>query len=92
MKKALLLFVLLNTFSSFANAEDFYRVEIKRIEQNLYQTTDGKILIKTKYCYEYATYGEVAILRYDSFDKWNNKLIFKNGEVCDVESIASFQN
>lgn len=40
-----------------ANAE-MYKVHVKRTDSNLYIDRTNKILIKTKYCYEY-TYGEV---------------------------------
>ncbi|MBK5649771.1 hypothetical protein N5B99_17120 [Acinetobacter johnsonii] len=51
--------------------------------------TQAKLIIKTKYCYEYI-YGEEAILIYDKYS-YSNQLIFKNGEKCDVDWIAVIQ-
>ncbi|OBX06429.1 hypothetical protein QV09_12185 [Gallibacterium salpingitidis] len=72
-------------FSIIARAE-FYKVEIRRESSNLYQTREG-IYIKTKFCYEYAIW-ESAILSYDKYS-YNNKLIFNNGQSCEVEKILN---
>ena len=70
-----------------ANAE-MYKVYVKRTDSNLYIDRTNKILIKTKYCYEY-TYGDDAILIYEKYS-YDNKLVFENGTSCDVESVSSF--
>lgn len=72
---------------TLANAE-MYKVYIKRADSNLYVDRSNKILIKTKYCYEY-TYGSDAILVYER-GSYSNKLVFDNGTSCDVESVSSF--
>lgn len=72
---------------TLANAE-MYKVNVKRTDSNLYIDRSNKILIKTKYCYEY-TYGEDAILVYEK-GSYSNKLVFENGTSCDVESVSSF--
>ena len=72
---------------TLANAE-MYKVNVKRTDSNLYIDRTNKILIKTKYCYEY-TYGDDAILIYDKYS-YDNKLVFDNGTSCDVESVSSF--
>lgn len=81
--KKILISVLLMGLSSLAYAE-FYKVEINRIDQNLYKTQEG-IYIQTKYCYEYVMLEE-AVLKYDRYD-YDNKLIFENNESCDVEKV-----
>lgn len=61
-----------------------YKVNVRRIDKDLYKTSDG-VYIQTKYCYEYA-YGDDAVLRYERYS-YENKLIFDNGTVCDVEKV-----
>lgn len=63
---------------------EMYKLTIKRIDKDLYKTSEG-VYIQTKYCYEY-TYGEDAVLRYEKYS-YDNKLIFDNGTVCDVEKV-----
>lgn len=70
-------------FVPFAYAE-FYKVEVTRVEGNLYKTREG-IYIETKYCYEYANRDE-AILSYER-NSHDNKLIFSNGQSCDVARV-----
>lgn len=65
---------------------DFYKIEIRREQSNLYKARDG-FYIKTKYCYEYA-YGEEAILSYDKYS-YDNKLIFQNGKSCEIERLLN---
>lgn len=42
---------------------EYYKINVKRIEQDLYKT-DGGVYIQTQYCYEY-TYGDDAVLKYE---------------------------
>lgn len=65
---------------------DYYRIYVTRVEKDLYRTTDNKIFIKTKYCWEWARNEEV-ILVYNKYSRFDNKLIFKNGTSCDVEKV-----
>ena len=65
-------------------AIEFYKVEITRLDSNLYRTTDG-IYIETEFCHEYAQ-GDEAVLSYEQYS-YDNKLIFPNGETCDVKRI-----
>lgn len=69
-----------------AAAADYYRVNVRRVEQNLYRDTTSRMYIKTRYCYEYV-YGEDAILVWDGPRSWSNKLIFDSGSECDVEGV-----
>ncbi|MBS5999506.1 hypothetical protein [Haemophilus parainfluenzae] len=63
---------------------EFYKIEITRLDSNLYRTTDG-IYIETEFCHEYAR-GDEAVLSYEQYS-YDNKLIFQNGETCDVKRI-----
>lgn len=67
-----------------AACAEMYKVTVRRIDKDLYKTSDG-VYIQTKYCYEYA-YGDDAVLRYERYS-YENKLIFDNGTVCDVEKV-----
>lgn len=74
-------------FISLPTLAEFYKVEVTRVESNLYKTSNG-IYIETKYCYEYAT-REEAILSYDRYATYDNKLIFANGQSCDVVRVMN---
>jgi hypothetical protein len=82
MKK---LFVLLFILISFANAE-YYKINVKKVDNNLYKDTNSGTIIETQFCFEFASFGEEAILRYDSYS-YDNKIIFKNGNTCDVKRV-----
>lgn len=81
MKKTISVTFLLLALAGVAGAE-MYRLEnVRRLESNLYKAK-GEIIIKTRYCYHYAS-GEDAI--YDDDDK---RIIWKDGDSpCDVEGI-----
>ena len=89
MKNIILILITL-VIPTFAFAEAYQVTVIKRSESNLYIATSGsaKIIIKTKYCYEYAYYEE-AVLLYDKYS-YDNKLILKSGSSCDVDKVYSF--
>lgn len=63
---------------------EYYKVNVKRIEQDLYKTDSG-LYIQTQYCYEY-TYGDDAVLKYEQYS-YDNKLIFDSGTSCDVKKV-----
>ncbi len=68
-------------------ADDLYKIEVKRLDTNLYKDVSSGVIIKTKYCYEY-TYGDPAILKYGRYS-YDNKLIFTNsGTSCEVETVV----
>lgn len=77
MKKVLLLAI--GCCSLLAHAE-MYKVNVKRIDQDLYKTQEG-VYIQTRYCYEY-TYGDDAI-----YNTSTQKLIFNSGTTCDVAKV-----
>jgi hypothetical protein len=64
---------------------EYYKVNVKRVDENLYKTTTGGLYIETRYCYEY-TYGDDAILKYEQYS-YDNKLIFSSGTSCDVVKV-----
>lgn len=71
-------------FSTLVYA-DYYKINVKRIDDNLYKDTDSGIYIVTKYCYEYS-YGEEAVLKYEDYS-YDNKIIFESGSSCDVKKV-----
>lgn len=64
-------------------AAELIPVNIKRIERDHYQTTDGLIHIRTRHCAEYA-YTEDALLTFEPYGL-ENTLTFSSGAVCDVK-------
>lgn len=83
MKTFLVTVVVFLLVPCLANAE-YYKVHVKRIDSNLYKTSNG-YFIQTKYCYEY-TYGEDAVLKYENYG-YDNKIIFDSGTSCNVEKV-----
>lgn len=54
-----------------------YEIEIKREDSNLYRILDQDLFIMTRYCYEYASYREDALLRWESnYGYTKGQLIF----------------
>ena len=72
--------------SSPAKAADYYKVSVTRIEQNFYREEISRLLIRTRYCYEY-TYSEDAVFVWDGRGSWDDKLIFNSGNSCEVEGV-----
>jgi hypothetical protein len=63
-----------------------YSVTVKRVEKDLYREAGSKLIIETRYCYEYS-YGEDAILNWEG-NYGNNWLLFINsGQKCDVVAL-----
>ena len=82
--RSLVAIIVAVSISSFAYAE-YYKVNVKRIDKDLYKTTTGGLYIQTRYCYEY-TYGDEAVLKYEDYS-YENKLIFNSGTSCDVVKV-----
>jgi hypothetical protein len=85
MRRTVLGFFALLLFASVAFASELYKVNVTRIDSNLYRDNDSKTIIETRYCYEYA-------IRDDAVLKWEgrygtNKLIFSSDTVCDVVAL-----
>lgn len=76
--------VIMIAIPTLAYAE-YYKVNVKRVDANLYKTATGGLYIETRYCYEY-TYGDDAILKYEKYS-YDNKLIFSSGTSCDVAKV-----
>ncbi len=68
-----------------AVASEIYKVNVTRIESDLYRDNNSKTIIETKYCHEYATRDD-AILKWEG-RYGTNKLIFSNDTVCDVVAL-----
>ena len=64
---------------------EYYKVNVKRVDQDLYKTTTGNLYIQTRYCFEY-TYGDDAVLKYEDYS-YDNKLIFDSGTSCEVVKV-----
>lgn len=64
------------------NQPQIAKVEVKRLDKDIYQIVGTKVIIKTRYCYEYA-YSEPVILDGD-----DRKIIFVNSRSsCDVTGV-----
>jgi hypothetical protein len=64
-----------------------YRVSVTRIDKDLYRDDRSKVLIETKYCYEYATRDD-AVLRWEG-RYGTNWIVFSSGTKCDVVGVFS---
>lgn len=85
MKKALL-FIIISFFAlSTPVYAEYYKVNVKRIDKDLYKDLNTGTFITTQYCYEYA-YGEEAILKWEG-QYGDNKIIFDGGSECDVKNV-----
>lgn len=81
MKKTIAIALLLLGLASIAAAEMYKLENVRRLDSNVYKAK-GDLIIKTRYCYHYAT-GEDAV--YDDEDK---KIIWKDGDSpCSVDGI-----
>ena len=79
-----LIFIIFFFFATVLYAE-YYKVNVTRINQDLYRDTYSGVYIETMACVEPA-YWEDAILKYDELGL-DNKLIFQDGAKCDVVRI-----
>ena len=85
MKKLLVLLLL--SSSSWVMASEVSKVNVKKVDTDLYRVKGKDIYIKIRHCYKSA-YNEEAILKIDSKRGYNiGKLIFDNGNTCNVEKI-----
>ncbi len=69
---------------TFAASAEVYQVYVKRIDKDLYRTSEG-VYIETQYCYHYS-YGEDAILKYEQYG-YDNKIIWEDDSTCDVKRV-----
>jgi len=82
---ALLLAVVLVAGAATQAWAEYYKVCVKRVDQDLYCDQRSGLFIQTRYCYEH-TYGDEAILKYEPY-RYDNKLIFSNGRSYDVVQV-----
>ena len=75
-----------------ANAE-VSQITVKRVSQDIYQTSgyqanpNHKYVIVTEYCAESAYVDTPASLVFDTYNRYNNRLIWANGRVCKIKSL-----
>jgi hypothetical protein len=72
-----------------AVASDYYKVQVTRKAQDLYEVMGQGVYVKTRYCYEYV-YSSDAILKIDSTAGFNiGEIIFvgNGSNKCDVEKL-----
>jgi hypothetical protein len=70
-------------------ASDYYKVDVTRKAQDLYEVTGKGIYVKTRYCYEYV-YSSEAILKIDATVGYTvGEIIFvgNGGSKCDIEKL-----
>lgn len=67
-----------------------YNVTVSRAGQDLYQTTDKKFIIKTQFCFEFATYDS-AVLVWGGKYAAGNRITFSSRQGCDVVDILTVQ-
>jgi hypothetical protein len=84
MKTFIIIALAIATLLPVAAYAEFYKVNVRRIEQDLYKSSSG-LFIQTQYCYEY-TYGDDAVLKYEQYG-YDNKLIFNSGTSCHVKKV-----
>jgi hypothetical protein len=75
--------------SSSAFASDYYKVQVTRKDQDLYEVVGEGIYIKTRFCFEFVFF-EDAIVKIDSPAGFNiGEIIFvESGSAkCDIEKI-----
>jgi hypothetical protein len=75
--------------TTVAWASDYYKVDVTRKAQDLYEVDGQGIYIKTRYCYEYV-YSSEAIVQVDSPAGYTvGEIIFtgNGGSKCDIEKL-----
>ena len=73
-----------------AGATEYYKVQVTRKSDNLYEVVGQGIYVITRYCYEYVYY-EDAILKIDSpYGYTAGEIIFVKspGSKCDIEKLV----
>jgi hypothetical protein len=83
------LLLLCMAIASPSLASDYYKVDVTRKAQDLYEVTGQGIYVKTRYCYEYV-YSSEAILKIDSPSGYTvGEIIFvgNGGNKCDIEKL-----
>lgn len=63
---------------------EMFAAQVKRIDKNFYKIGQG-VYTQVRHRHRYAS-GDEAALKYERCD-YDNKLIFDDGEVCDVAKV-----
>lgn len=82
-------------FMSFIFVYDYsyaevYEVNVKRHDKDIYKINGNGTFVLTKFCNQFISYDD-AILKY-SAGAYDNKLIFSNGNSCDVQKVLIKNN
>ena len=85
VKSLLTCFLIVVASVASMQAREVYRVNVSRVDNNLYRDHTSKAIIETRYCYQYATRDD-AVLRWEG-RYGNNRLIFSSGTTCDVIAV-----
>jgi hypothetical protein len=85
VKSLLTCFLMVVASVASTQARELYRVNVSRLDSNLYRDHTSKAIIETKYCYEYATRDD-AVLRWEG-RYGNSRLIFSSGTACEVVAV-----
>jgi hypothetical protein len=60
------------------------KVTVTRVDSNFYFSSASKLLLRTKFCYEYVYSDNAELTMTGSTGVFDGKLKFSNGETCDV--------
>ena len=71
--------------ASQAPASNVYAVTVSRIDSNTYFSSTSKLMILTKYCYEYVYYDNAILTMTGSTGSFDGTIRFSNGSTCDVD-------
>jgi len=86
MSRSVVLVLVMIASSAVLCGAEYYKLSgVKRVEKDLYKTMDG-LYLETRYCYHY-TYGEDAVLKWNSPGSYDNKIIWSDDSTCDVKRI-----
>lgn len=65
---------------------EFYEVYLTRIEQDVYQDMTSRLLVVTRYCYQYV-YGAEAVLSYQQGSASNRVYFPSSNDSCAVRGV-----
>lgn len=83
--------VLILIFSISLSWAEFYKLNIKKVDDNLYKSKEG-FYIKTRFCFKInSLWFQEVILNYTNEYSYNNKMIFSDNSTCGVEKIFTYK-
>ena len=65
-------------------ASNVYPVTVSRVDNNIYFSSSSKLLILTKFCYEYIYSDKAVLTMTGSTGYFDGTIRFSNGKTCDV--------